>query len=52
MSYKVPESPELVIRHTGQVFPLANADVTIGSQEDNSIILADPRVSPHHAVIA
>ena len=51
MSYKVPESPELVIRHTGQVFPLANADVTIGSQEDNSIILADPRVSPHHAVI-
>lgn len=51
MSYNVPLSPELVIRHTGQVFPLANADVTIGSQEDNSIILADPRVSPHHAVI-
>jgi hypothetical protein len=51
MGYRVPESPELVIRHTGQVFPLAHADVTIGSQEDNSIILADPRVSPHHAVI-
>jgi hypothetical protein len=51
MTYEVEPGPELVIRHTGQVFPLATADVSIGSQEDNTIILADPRVSPHHAII-
>lgn len=51
MSYEFEPGPELIIRHTGQVFSLTTADVSIGSQEDNTIILADPRVSPHHAII-
>jgi len=44
--------PELIIQHTGQVFPLRAQTVTLGSQDDNLIVLADPQVSPHHATIA
>jgi len=51
MSIEERSGPELVVRHTGQVFPLGTTEVSIGRQEDNAIILADPRVSPHHAVI-
>ena len=51
MSIEERSGPELIVQHTGQVFPLGTTDVKIGSQEDNTIILADPRVSPHHAII-
>ena len=52
MSIEETSGPELIVQHTGQVFPLGTTDVSIGSQEDNTIILADPRVSPHHALIS
>jgi hypothetical protein len=52
MSYEELSGPELIIQHTGQVFPLGAEPITIGNQEDNVIVLADPRVSPHHAVIS
>ena len=52
MSIEERSSPELIVQHTGQVFPLGTTDVSIGSEEDNGIILADPRVSPHHAIIS
>jgi hypothetical protein len=42
---------ELIIQHTGQVFPLTQETVTIGSGEDNVIVLADPKVSSQHAAI-
>ena len=51
MSIEKTSGPELIVQHTGQVFPLGITDVRIGSQEDNTIILADPQVSPHHAII-
>ena len=51
MSMEEISGPELIVQHTGQVFPVGTTDVSIGSQEDNAIILADPRVSPHHAII-
>ena len=51
MSIEETSGPELIVQHTGQVFPLGTTDVRIGSHEDNTIILADPRVSPHHAII-
>ncbi len=51
MSYQGVSSPSLVIRHTGQVFPLTQAPVTIGRLSDNTIVLADPQVSRHHATI-
>ncbi len=51
MSTEETSGPELIIQHTGQVFPLGTTDVKLGSQEDNTIVLADPRVSPHHAII-
>jgi hypothetical protein len=51
MSIEERSGPELIVQHTGQVFPLGTADVGIGSQEDNAIILADPSVSPHHVII-
>ncbi|MGD8794401.1 MAG: CARDB domain-containing protein, partial [Anaerolineae bacterium] len=41
--------PELVVQHTGQVFPLTAGVVTLGTDEDNTIVLADPEVSVHHA---
>jgi hypothetical protein len=44
--------PELIIQHTGQVFPLRAQTVTLGNQDDNLIVLADPKVSPHHATIS
>jgi pSer/pThr/pTyr-binding forkhead associated (FHA) protein len=46
-----PIGSELVIQHTGQVFSLTQETVTIGSGEDNLIILDDPQVSAHHATI-
>ena len=52
MSYpEEPQGPALVIQHTGQVFPLGAEPVTIGSAEDNLIILDDPQVAAHHATI-
>ena len=45
MSYpEEPLGPALVIQHTGQVFPLTEAPVTIGRAEENLIILDDPQV--------
>jgi hypothetical protein len=49
MSYQEPSGPELLIQHTGQVFPLGTETVTIGRFGDNIIVLADPKVSAHHA---
>ncbi len=43
--------PRLVVRHTGQSFPLAGEPVTIGREDDNRIVLADGRASRHHAAI-
>jgi hypothetical protein len=51
MTIEETSGPELIVQHTGQVFPLGTTDVAIGSQEDNTIILADPSVSPHHVII-
>lgn len=49
-----PQAPRnrLVVRHTKQVLPLSQEDVTIGRQADNAIVLSDPQVSRHHAVIS
>ena len=46
-----PSGPALIIRHTGQVFQLTQEPVTIGRQEGNTIVLADPQASRHHATI-
>ena len=51
MTIKGASGPELIVRHTGQVFPLGTTGIRLGSQEDNTVVLADPRVSPHHAII-
>lgn len=51
MTYQDLSSPQLIIEHTGQVFPLGMDVVTIGRADDNSIVLADPEVSAHHARI-
>jgi len=51
MSYQSASSPVLVIRHTGQVFPLPQTSVTIGRQAGNNIVLADPQASRRHATI-
>jgi hypothetical protein len=51
MSYQEPSDPELLIQHTGQIFPLGMESVTIGRYGDNIIVLADPKVSAHHARI-
>lgn len=45
-------NPTLTVRHTGQVFLLGHSPVTIGGQEDCTIVLADPEVSPLHAIIS
>jgi hypothetical protein len=42
----------LVIQHTGQVFPLTPAPITIGRQPDNTIVLSDPQASRRHATIS
>ena len=42
---------QLVEWGTGEVFPLCPEPVTLGRQEDNSIVLADAQVSRHHAEI-
>ena len=47
-----PSNPALTIRHTGQVFQLTQEPVTIGRQEGNTIVLADPQASRHHATIS
>jgi pSer/pThr/pTyr-binding forkhead associated (FHA) protein len=52
MSYQNLSSPQLIIEHTGQVFPLGTDVVTIGRSDDNLIVLADPAVSAHHSRIA
>ncbi len=52
MSYESISGPELVIQHSGQVFPLGTEPVTIGTQQDNLIVLADPQGSAHHASIS
>lgn len=49
MSYAQTNRPHLVVQHTGQVFPLSAQVVTLGTAEDNNIILADPEGSAHHA---
>ena len=51
MSNQGASGPSLVIRHTGQVFSLTQAPITIGRLSDNTIVLADPQVSRHHATI-
>ncbi|MGC9335487.1 MAG: FHA domain-containing protein [Anaerolineae bacterium] len=51
MSDKRSMGPNLVIRHTGQVFPLTRAPLTIGRDEENTIVLADPRASDQHAMV-
>jgi pSer/pThr/pTyr-binding forkhead associated (FHA) protein len=44
-------TPVLVVRHTGQTFPLTQAPVTIGRQPSSAIVLSDPQASPQHAMI-
>lgn len=51
MSNQTVSGSALIIRHTGQVFPLTQAPVTIGRQADNTIVLADPQASRRHATI-
>ena len=51
MSQPAYSGPALYIRHTGQVFPLTQAAITIGRHADNTIVLSDPQVSRHHATI-
>jgi hypothetical protein len=51
MYYSSPSGPTLVVRHTGQLFPLSFTPVTIGRQDDNQIILSETQVSRHHATI-
>ncbi len=52
MSNQRASHPALVIRHTGQVFPLSQAPITVGRQADNTIVLADPQASRHHATLS
>lgn len=52
MSYEQAPMPALIIRHTGQSFPLTSTSITIGRQPDNTIVLADSQVSRHHATIS
>ncbi|MGD8462575.1 MAG: FHA domain-containing protein [Anaerolineae bacterium] len=51
MSHEASSGPALIARHTGQVFTLSKAPVTIGRDPGSSIVLADPQVSRHHATI-
>jgi hypothetical protein len=51
MSYEQLSGPALIVQHTGQVFPLTPRVVTLGTAEDNTIVLADPEVSVYHARI-
>jgi pSer/pThr/pTyr-binding forkhead associated (FHA) protein len=52
IGYPGLSGPALVVRHTGQVFPLKQATVVIGRQADCSIVLSDPQVSRQHAVVS
>jgi hypothetical protein len=51
MSERPAGGASLVIRHTGQVFPLRRTPLTIGRGEENTIVLADPEASEQHAMI-
>ena len=51
MSYDQAFGPALIIQHTGQVFPLTQQPITIGREAGNTLVLADPEVSGHHATI-
>lgn len=51
MSYENVRGPALIVQHTGQVFPLTTQVITLGTDEENLIVLADPEVSAHHARI-
>lgn len=43
---------QLVVRHTGQRIPLAQTPLTIGREPDNLVVLTDPQVSRHHAIVS
>ena len=51
MSERPSGGASLVIRHTGQVFPLSRTPLTIGRDDQNTIVLADPEASDQHAMI-
>jgi hypothetical protein len=51
MGYQRVSGPALIVRHTGQVFPLARTPISIGRQADNVMVLSDPQVSRHHATL-
>jgi hypothetical protein len=51
MSYESAFGPALIIQHTGQIFPLTEEPITVGRATDNTLMLADPEVSGHHAVV-
>jgi hypothetical protein len=51
MSYENVRGPALIVQHTGQVFPLTTPVTTLGTDEGNVVVLADPVVSAHHARI-
>jgi ABC transport system ATP-binding/permease protein len=44
------ESTDAALLHAGRRFPLA-AEITLGRGDDNDVVLADERVSRHHARI-
>ncbi|MFC2030312.1 FHA domain-containing protein [Chloroflexota bacterium] len=48
-----PPAPSLtlVVRHTGQVFPLTRATITIGRDPENIVVVSDPLASRYHATI-
>jgi hypothetical protein len=52
MSQEEAFGPELVLQPTGEAFFLTQEPVTIGTEEDNTIVVTDPEVSGHHATIA
>jgi hypothetical protein len=52
MNYPRAFVPSLIVQHTGQQYPLGQTDVTIGRAADNRIILSDPNVSAHHALLS
>lgn len=51
MSYSGAYGPGLIIKHTGQFFPLTQEPVEIGRATGNTLVLADPEVSGRHATI-
>ena len=51
MAHPQTAGPMLVVRHTGQVFPLTRATITIGRQGDNAVVVSDPQASRRHAAV-